>query len=80
LQREGDRGRELLIKNLAKWYPAGLDMFGKSGSTRQFDYVKWGLRRRTNEQMRDEFTAEVNGLLTKLEIPIPNPTTGRRYS
>src|SRR5258708_5879109 len=32
LQREGDRGRELLIKHLAKWSPAGLDMFGKSGS------------------------------------------------
>ena len=56
LQREGDRGRELLIKHLAKWYPAGLDMFGKSGSKRQFDYVRWGLRRRSNEQMRDEFT------------------------
>ena len=49
LQREGDRGRALLIKHLAKWYPAGLDMFGKSGSKRQFDYVRWGLRRRSNE-------------------------------
>jgi len=80
LQREGDRVRELLIKHLAKWYPAGLDMFGKSGSKRQFDYLHWGLRRRTNEQMRDEFTAEVNNLLTKLEIPIPDPAAGRRFS
>jgi 1,2-phenylacetyl-CoA epoxidase catalytic subunit len=55
-------------------------MFGKSGSKRQFDYVRWGLRRRTNEQMRDEFTAEVNNLLTKLEIPIPDPAAGRRFS
>ncbi|HYL58982.1 MAG TPA: Phenylacetic acid catabolic protein [Candidatus Acidoferrales bacterium] len=80
LQREGDRGRENLIRHLAKWYPAGLDMFGKSGSKRQFDYVRWGLRRRTNEQMRDEFTAEVNNLLTKLDIPIPDPAAGRRFS
>ncbi|MGA7870850.1 MAG: Phenylacetic acid catabolic protein [Candidatus Binatus sp.] len=80
LQREGDRGRDLLIKHLAKWYPAGLDMFGKSGSRRQFDYVRWGLRRRSNGQMRDEFTAEVNNLLTKLEIPIPDPAAGRRFS
>jgi ring-1,2-phenylacetyl-CoA epoxidase subunit PaaA len=80
LQREGDPGRELLKKHLAKWYPAGLDMFGKSGSKRQFDYVRWGLRRRSNEQMRDEFTEEVNNLLTKLEIPIPDPATGRRFS
>ncbi len=80
LQREGERGRELLIKHLARWYPAGLDMFGQSGSKRQYDYVKWGLRRRSNEQMRDEFTDEVNTLLTKLDIPIPDPTVGRRYS
>jgi ring-1,2-phenylacetyl-CoA epoxidase subunit PaaA len=80
LQREGDRGRALLIRHLAKWYPAGLDMFGKSGSRRQYDYVRWGLRRRTNEQMRDDFTAEVNNLLTKLDIPIPDASAGRRYS
>jgi ring-1,2-phenylacetyl-CoA epoxidase subunit PaaA len=80
LAREGERGRERLIKYLAKWYPAGLDMFGKSGSKRQFDYVRWGLRRRTNEQMRDDFTAEVNNLLRKLDIPIPDPAAGRRFS
>jgi len=62
--------------------PAGLDMFGKSGSKRQFDYVRWGLRRRSNEQMRDEFTTECQppNLLSKLEIPIPDPAAGRRFS
>jgi ring-1,2-phenylacetyl-CoA epoxidase subunit PaaA len=79
LEREGARGRELLIKHLYKWYPAGLDMFGKSGSKRQFDYMRLGLRRRSNEQMRAEFEAEVNNLLSKLEIPAPDPTAGRRY-
>jgi len=79
LDREPERGRELLIKHLKKWYPAGLDMFGKSGSKRQYDYVRWGLRRRTNEQMRDEFETEVNNLLTKIDIPIPDPGAGRRY-
>jgi 1,2-phenylacetyl-CoA epoxidase catalytic subunit len=54
-------------------------MFGKSGSKRQFDYVKMGLRRRSNEQMRAEFETEVNNLLIKLEIPAPDPTAGRRY-
>jgi ring-1,2-phenylacetyl-CoA epoxidase subunit PaaA len=80
LQREGERGRELLITHLRKWYPAGLDMFGKSGSRRQLDYLRWGLRRRTNEEMRDAFTAEVNNLLTKLDIPLPDPSAGRRFS
>jgi 1,2-phenylacetyl-CoA epoxidase catalytic subunit len=54
-------------------------MFGKSGSKRQNDYVRWGLRKRTNEQMRDDFTQEVNNLLTKLEIAPPDATAGRRY-
>ncbi len=80
LAREGERGRALLVRHLQKWYPAGLDMFGKSGSKRQHDYLRWGLRRRTNEQMRDEFTGEVNNLLHKLEIPIPDPTAGRRFA
>lgn len=79
LQREGESGHALLIQNLKKWYPAGLDMFGKSGSKRQLDYLRWGLRRRTNEQMRDQFEAEVNNLLTKLEIEAPDPSAGRRY-
>jgi ring-1,2-phenylacetyl-CoA epoxidase subunit PaaA len=80
LAREGERGRAKLIGHLAKWYPAGLDMFGKSGSKRQFDYLRFGLRRRTNEQMRDEFTAEVDNLLRKLEIPIPDAGAGRRFA
>ena len=79
LQRDPAHGREKIARYLAKWYPAGLDMFGKSGSKRQNDYVRWGLRKRTNEQMRDDFTHEVNNLLTKLEIAIPDPSANRRY-
>lgn len=79
IQRDTEHGRERIAHYLKKWYPAGLDMFGKSGSKRQGDFVKWGLRKRTNEQMRDEFIAEVNGLLARLEIPIPDPHAGRRY-
>lgn len=80
LQREGDAGRARLIEHLAKWYPAGLDMFGRSGSKRQADYIRWGLRRRTNEELRKEFTVEVNSLLARLEIPIPDPAAGRRFA
>jgi len=79
LQRDPEHGREKLIHYLKKWYPAGLDMFGKSGSSRQHEFMKWGLRRRTNEEMRAEFEAEVNALLGRLEVPIPDPTAGRRF-
>jgi hypothetical protein len=30
--------------------------------------------------MRAEFIDEVNSLLVKLEIPVPDPAAGRRYS
>lgn len=80
IQRDPEGGRAAIAKHLQKWYVAGLDMFGQSGSKRQFDYLHWGLRRRTNEEMRDAFTAEVNGLLTKLEIPLPDPRAGRRFT
>jgi hypothetical protein len=30
--------------------------------------------------MRDAFTEEVNGLLTRLGIPAPDPAVGRRYT
>jgi ring-1,2-phenylacetyl-CoA epoxidase subunit PaaA len=79
IARDPGHGREQIIHHLKKWYPAGLDMFGKSGSKRQNDYVRWGLRKRTNEQMRDDFTQEVNNLLTKLEIAPPDAIAGRRY-
>jgi len=72
-------GRAAAERYLPKWYAAGLDMFGRSGSKRQQDYVKWGLRKRTNEEMREAFTQEVNGLLDKLSLPIPDPTANRRF-
>ncbi len=79
VQQDPAHGRERLIRHLQKWYPAGLDMVGKSGSRRQNDYLRWGLRKRSNEQMREEFTAEVNTLLRKLDLPLPDPERGRRY-
>jgi 1,2-phenylacetyl-CoA epoxidase catalytic subunit len=80
VQRDPEHGRDRIAKYLPKWYAAGLDMFGQSGSRRQHDYLRAGLRRRTNHEMRAAFTEEVNGLLTKLAIPIPDPTAGRRYT
>ena len=72
-------GRKKAEHYLQKWYAAGLDMFGADESKRQYDYIKWGLRKRTNKQLRDAFILEVNDLLTKLSLPIPDPLAGRRY-
>lgn len=72
-------GRKAAQHYLGKWYPAGLDMFGSDESKRQIDYIRWGLRKRTNKQMRDSFILEVNDLLNKLNLDIPDPLAGRKY-
>jgi ring-1,2-phenylacetyl-CoA epoxidase subunit PaaA len=72
-------GRKAAEHHLPKWYAAGLDMFGSDSSKRQYDYIKWGLRKRTNKQMRDEFIVEVNELLAKVGLPVPDAEAGRKY-
>src|SRR5262249_7339486 len=56
-------GRAQAQEKLLAWYPAGLDMFGRSDSSSQYDQIRWGLRRRTNEQMREDFRREIDPVL-----------------
>jgi ring-1,2-phenylacetyl-CoA epoxidase subunit PaaA len=76
-QRPG--GREAAERALAKWYPAGLDMFGRADSRRQDSFIRWGLRKRTNEQMRQDFIQEINPILNALGLKIPDPKANRRF-
>lgn len=72
-------GRALAQEKLALWYPAGLDMFGRSDSTRQYAYLRWGLRRRTNDEMRRAFQTEVDAVLRRLGLEPPDPLANRRF-
>jgi 1,2-phenylacetyl-CoA epoxidase catalytic subunit len=72
-------GKALAQEKLAIWYPAGLDMFGRSDSQRQYDYIRWGLRRRTNEEMREAFRQEVDNVLVSVGLQPPDPLANRRY-
>jgi 1,2-phenylacetyl-CoA epoxidase catalytic subunit len=56
-----------------------LDMFGRSESTRDRRYVYWGLKRRTNAEARNEFIQEVDPLIRKLGLKVPDPLKGRQY-
>jgi 1,2-phenylacetyl-CoA epoxidase catalytic subunit len=47
------RGRELTQRLLAKWYPAALDMFGRSDSPNVPKFIGWGLKTIGNAQIRD---------------------------
>ena len=73
-------GRALAQEKLAIWYPAGLDMFGRADSKRQYDYIRWGLRRRTNEEMREAFQREVDAVLHSVGLEPPDPLANRRYA
>lgn len=72
-------GRAQAQDKLTSWYPAGLDMFGRSDSERQYDYIRWGLRRRTNEEMREAFREEVDNVLRAVGLTPPDPCANRRY-
>ena len=72
-------GRAQAQEKLLAWYPAGLDMFGRSDSPAQYDQIRWGLRRRTNEEMREAFREEVDAVLRAVGLEPPDPRANRRY-
>lgn len=76
---KGDESKERVQKSIDYWYAKGLDMFGRDESKRSERYRYWGLKRRTNRQQREEYTAEVNALITDMGLEIPDPNEGRLY-
>lgn len=79
LAARGDEGRERLQRAVDFWYPKALDMFGRSESKRSERYRYWGLKRRSNEQARSEYIKEVNPLIVKLGLQVPDINTNRMH-
>ncbi|MGH7796070.1 MAG: Phenylacetic acid catabolic protein [Candidatus Binatia bacterium] len=79
LIQSGDEGKAKAQKAVDFWYVRALDMFGRSGSKRSERYRYWGLKRRTNEQARQDYQNEVNPILQKIGLTVPDPLKGRRY-
>ena len=79
LAEKGDEAKEKVQKAIDFWYVKALDMFGRSDSTRDRRSIYWSLKRRTNAQARDEFIKEVNPLIEKLGLKVPDPSIGRRF-
>jgi ring-1,2-phenylacetyl-CoA epoxidase subunit PaaA len=80
LLAERDESRIALQEALDRWYPKALDMFGRSKSKRSERYIYWGLKRRSNEQARIEFIAEVNPLIKNMGLRVPGDGLGRLYN
>ena len=79
LAARGGEWKERIQKSVLYWYTKSLDMFGNSGSYRSERFRYWGLKRRSNEQARQEYIAEVNPLIEKMGLTIPDPMEGRLY-
>jgi ring-1,2-phenylacetyl-CoA epoxidase subunit PaaA len=79
LADNGDESKEKVQQALNFWYVKALDMFGRSDSARDQRYIYWGLKRRTNAQAREEFIQEVNPLIEKIGLEVPDPLEGRQY-
>ncbi len=79
-QITGDRrGRALAQRLLAKWYPAALDMFGRSDSPNAPRFIEWGLKRVGNAEIRQAYQAYVDRKLAALGLDVPDPRRNRRF-
>ena len=79
LIESGDEGKTKAQKAVDYWYVRALDMFGRTGSKRSDRYRYWGLKRRSNEQARQDYMKEVNPILQKIGLKVPDPNVGRHY-
>lgn len=75
----GPEGTASAQRAVDRWYIVGLDMFGRSGSTRTERYIEWGLKQRTNEEARRQYSAEVEPQIAALGLTVPDRLTGRKY-
>jgi len=77
---KGGEWKERMQKAVDYWYVKGLDMFGNSKSYRSERYMHWGLKRRPNAVARQQYKDEVDALITKMDLKIPDPNKGRLYT
>lgn len=63
LLEKTDTGKAEVAAAVKKWLPVGLQSFGGDKSKSNERYRYWGIKRRTNEDMRAEYFAEVIGII-----------------
>ena len=73
------RGRELARCLLLKWYPAALDMFGRSDSPNVPKFIHWGLKSVGNAEIRQAYKAYVDRKLVALGFEPPDERSSRHF-
>jgi ring-1,2-phenylacetyl-CoA epoxidase subunit PaaA len=76
---QSEEGRERAQRELEWVWPTALDMFGTSTGKRQFSYLAWGLRTRTNEELRQEYIAEIRPILESLHLKTADDRANRKF-
>jgi ring-1,2-phenylacetyl-CoA epoxidase subunit PaaA len=76
---ETPEGREEANQLIKKWWPAALDMFGRSDSAFTDAYVRWGLRQKNNADLRRDFITDTVPLLEEIGISVPANRLNRRF-
>jgi 1,2-phenylacetyl-CoA epoxidase catalytic subunit len=72
-------GRREAQDLLHKWWPAALDMFGRSDSKNSNIYVKWGIKGKGNEELRQQYIADTVPLIEQLGLDMPDHAANRRF-
>lgn len=73
------RGKALAQELLRKWYPAALDMFGRSDSPNVPKFIHWGLKSVGNAEIRQAYKQYVDQKLEALGLDLPDETKNRRF-
>jgi len=76
-----ERRSRMLVQELlaAKWYPAALDMFGRSDSPNVPKFIHWGLKSVGNAEIRQAYKQYVDRKLEKLGLDVPDERVNRRF-
>lgn len=72
------RDRDVAQSVVTKWYPRGLDMFGRKESKTSDLAVELGIKRWSNEEARQNYVAEVAPLIEELGLTLPAQNFDRR--
>ena len=54
-------------------------MFGRSDSDNSKIYVQWGIKGKTNEELRQQYIADTVPLIKELGLEVPDHMENRKY-
>ena len=69
----GARGgeRDFLLERFHLWWPRVMNVFGNPEGASNDVFVRLGLKRRTNAEVREAFLGEIEPLCREVNLPIP---------